>query len=230
MRLMTAAALTIAAFACSAPEPAAQQPATSQAAAAQAPAAPQDAAKATGSLPGGWKARLDDAAAKPDAIRVAAEENSVTFTTGPAGIYYKPGMKAEKDYTVSATFSQLKPSTEPQPYGLFVAGADLDKDTPRYTALLVRSDGNYQIESRTGGQTRVIVAWKAAPQMKEPKGVKTSNTLTIRALQGAVHFLIADKEVHQMPRARAGGDGVAGVRIGSGLSVQVNGLAVKKFP
>jgi len=233
MRLITAAMLTLAVLACSAPAPTAQQPAAQQPVTqpvSQTPAAPQDAARATGSLPQGWKARLDDAAAKPDAVRVAEEKNSLTFTTGPAGIYYKSDMKAEKDYTASATFSQLKPSTEPQSYGLFVAGVDLDKDTPRYTALVIRSDGKYQIETRTGAQTKVIVAWKAAPQMMEPKGVKTSNTLTIRALQGAVHFLIADKEVHQMPRERAGGDGLAGVRIGSGLSVQVNGLAVKKFP
>ena len=66
--------------------------------------------------------------------------------------------------------------------------------------------------------------------MIEPKGVKTSNTLTIRALQGGVHFLIADREVHQMPRERAGADGNAGVRIGSGLTVQVDKLEVKKFP
>ena len=33
-----------------------------------------------------------------------------------------------------------------------------------------------------------------------------------------------------MPRGRAGGDGIAGVRVGPNLKVQVNGLAVKKFP
>ena len=234
MRLITAAVLTTAALACSAPAPATQQPAAQQPAAqqpvSQTPAAPQSAVGATGALPEGWKARLDDASAKPDAVRVAAEKTSMTFTSGPAGIYYKPDMKAEKDYTVSATFSQLKPSAQPEGYGLFVAGADLDKDTARYTALVVRSDGKFQIQSRSGGQTRVIVPWKTAPQMMEPKGVKTSNTLTIRALQGAVHFLIGDREVHQMPRARAGGDGLAGVRIGSGLNVQVDGLDVKKFP
>jgi hypothetical protein len=219
MRLMIAAViLGIAAVGCS--DPAAQQP-----------AARGDAARATGALPDGWKARLDDVAAKPDAVRVAAEgKASLTFTSGPAGIYYKPDMKAEKDYTLSASFSELKTPATPQPYGLFVAGADLDKDVPRYTAFLVRSDGKYQIESRTGEKIAVVVPWTVARQMTEPKGVKTSNTLTIRALQGAVHFLIADREVHQMPRERAGADGIAGVRIGTGLHVQVDKLEVKKFP
>jgi hypothetical protein len=66
--------------------------------------------------------------------------------------------------------------------------------------------------------------------MMEPKGAKTSNTLTIRALQDAVHFLIGDKELHQMPRAKAGEDGIAGVRFGPGLSLQVSKFEKKKFP
>jgi hypothetical protein len=131
---------------------------------------------------------------------------------------------------VTATFSQLKPAVPPQPYGLFVAGADLDKDVARYTALLIRADGKYQIVSRNGAQTTTIVAWTVAKQMADPKGVKTSNMLSIRGLQGAVHFFVGEKEVHQMPRAKAGADGIAGVRVGSKLSVQVNDLSVKKFP
>jgi hypothetical protein len=197
---------------------------------AQQPAAPQDATKATGTIPADWKVRLDDTTAKPDAVSVAAEKDSLTFTTGPAGIFYKPGMKAEKDYEYTATFSQLQPTTTPQPYGLFAAGVDLDKDVPRYTALLIRADGKFQIVARNGAATRTIVDWRPAPQMADPKGTKTSNTLTIRGLQGAVHFLIGQYEVHQMTRTRAGGDGIAGVRIGPGLKVEVDKLSVKKFP
>ncbi|MEO6239669.1 MAG: hypothetical protein ABIQ52_21945 [Vicinamibacterales bacterium] len=198
--------------------------------AAQKTAAPPAANQATGPLPAEWKARLDDAAAKPDAVTVAAERESLTITTGPAGIFYKPGMKAEQDYDFTATFSQLQPSAAPQPYGLFIGGADLDKTVPRYTAFVIRSDGKYQITSRNGSRTVTVVGWRAAPQMADPKGVKTSNTLSIRGLRGAVHFLVGQREVHQMPRGKAGGDGIAGIRVGPNLKVQVNRLAVKKFP
>jgi hypothetical protein len=189
-------------------------------------------AKPAGALPAGWKAHLDDAAAAPDSVHVVAEKESMTFSGGPAGIYYKPDMKAEKGYTVSAAFSQLKPTPQPQPYGLFIAGTDLDK-APHYTALLIRSDGRYSIVSFPGGpdgKPRTIVNWTPAAAMADPKGVKTSNTLTIRAMQDAVHFLIAEREVHQMPRAAAGGDGIAGIRIGPGLNVQVDKFEIKKFP
>jgi hypothetical protein len=60
--------------------------------------------------------------------------------------------------------------------------------------------------------------------------VKPTNTLEVRALLGAVHFLIGDKEVHQMPRDKVGPDGIAGVRLGPGMNVQVTKLEVKKFP
>jgi hypothetical protein len=197
--------------------------------AAQQPAVPAPAKQATAAAPGDWKVRPDDPAAKPDAVSVANERESLTVTTGPAALVYKPGMKAEKDYDLTATFSQLQPSPAPQPYGLFVGGADLDK-TPRYTAFLIRSDGKFHITSWNGSRAVTIVDWRVAPQMADPKGVKTSNTLTIRGLRGAVHFLVGQREVHQMPRAKAGGDGIAGLRVGPNLKVQVNQLAVKKFP
>jgi len=197
---------------------------------AQQPAAPKGLKAAIGATPADWKVRLDDVKAPPNSVSVVAEQNSITITTGSAGIFYKPDMKAEKDYQVVATFSQLKPTVPPQPYGLFVAGAELDKTGPRYTALLIRADGKYQIVSRNGAQVKTIVDWSTAAQMADPKGIKTSNMLSIRGLQGAVHFFVGEKEVHQMPRAAAGPDGIAGLRVGSKLNLQINDLSVKKFP
>lgn len=192
-------------------------------------APPKDAAKPVSALPDGWKARLDDAQAK-DTGTVQVEKDAIVFSGGPGGLYYKPGMKAEKDYTAIAAFTQSKTLPAPQPYGLFVSGADLDKETRSYTALLIRQDGKYQIVTRSGDKDTVVVDWRAAAAMLEPKGVKPTNTLEIRAMQNAVHFLIGDKEVHQMPREKAGADGVAGIRLGPGLNVQVTKLEVKKFP
>lgn len=192
----------------------------------QTPAAP---GKAAGVLPDNWKARLDDPLAPANSASVAIERQSLKFASGPAGFFYKPNMRAEKDYELTATFSQLQPSVPPQPYGLFISGADLDKQIPRYTAFLIRQDGKFQIASRNGDTWVPTVDWTPADQMADPKGVKTSNTLSIRGLRGTVHFLIGDREVHQMARVRAA-DGLAGVRIGKGLHVQVDNLAVKKFP
>ena len=220
MRSTLAIFLAVVACACSSP------------AADQAPKPvdpPKDAAKPVSTLPDGWKARLDDATTK-DTGTVQVENDAVVFHGGPGGIYYKPGDKAEKDYTVIAAFTQATTLPAPQPYGLFVSGADLDKDTHRYTAFLVRQDGKFQIVSVNAGKQTVLADWRPAKAMVELKGVKPTNTLEVRALQDAVHFLIGDQEVHQLPRARVGQDGVAGVRLGPGLNVQVTKLDVKKFP
>lgn len=220
MRSTLAILLAVVACACSSP------------AADQAPKPvdpPKDKAKPVSTLPDGWKARLDDATAK-DTGTVQVENDAVVFNGGPGGIYYKPGDKAEKDYTVIAAFTQATTLPAPQAYGLFVSGADLDKDTHRYTAFVVRQDGKFQIVSVNAGKQTVLADWRPAKAMVELKGVKPTNTLEVRALQDAVHFLIGDQEVHQLPRARVGPDGVAGVRLGPGLNVQVTKFEVKKFP
>lgn len=227
MRTLTIA-LAVAAtalYTASAQKPAAAQPS----AAAQHQHDADQPIKGSGKMPDGWKVRFDDTAAKPEQVIVDEKDSTLAFTTGPAGIYYKPGMKAEKDYELTASFSQLKPSAHAEAYGLFIAGQDLDKDTQRYTYFLIRQDGKFLIKSRNGAETKAIVDWTDAPAMREPKGVKTSNTLQIRAAEDTVRFFVNDKQVHKLTRAQAGGDGIAGVRVNHNLNVQVGKLTLKKL-
>lgn len=184
----------------------------------------------SGKLPGDWKVRFDKPEATVETVDVKEETGALTFKTGPAGIYYKPGMKGEKDYEVSAAFSQLDPAELPEEFGLFIGGGDLDKDTQHYTTFLVRQDARFAIQKRTGAVTKNAVAWRAVPAMKEPKGVKTTHTLIIRAHENTVRFFIGDKEVAKLTRAQVGGDGIVGLRINHNLHVQVSKLAVKKRP
>ena len=183
-----------------------------------------------GKLPGDWNVRFDKPDAKPEMVDVKEEKDAITFKTGPAGIYYKPDMKAQGDYEVSASFSQLEPADLPEEFGIFIAGADLDKDTQRYTCFLVRQDATFAIQKRTGATTKSAVAWRAVPAMKEPKGVKTTNTLMIRAHGSTIRFVIGDKEVAKLTRTQVGGDGIAGLRINHNLHVQVSKFEVKKLP
>jgi hypothetical protein len=191
--------------------------------------ATQNQIHGNGKFPTGWKARFDDASAKPEDVIVEEKDAALTFTSGPAAIYYK-GDKAENAFDFTATFSQLKPTSMPEAYGLFIAGQDLDKDTQRYTYFLVRQDGKYTIKVRNGSATKTIVDWTNAPSMKEPKGVKTSNTLEIRATANSVQFVVDSKPVHAMTRDQVGPDGLAGVRINHNLNVQVSKLEIKKLP
>jgi hypothetical protein len=201
-------------------------------AAAQHQHDPDKTIKGTGKLPDGWQARLDDQAAKLDAVAVKVEKDTLTFTTGPAGIYYKADMKGSGNYDVAGTFSQLKPSVHPEAYGLFIGGSDLDKDTQRYTYFLIRQDGKFLIKSRDGATTKPIVDWTTAAPMKDANvakaGFKTSNELKIRVQGDHVSFSIGGTEVHQLPRAQVTTEGIAGIRINHNLEVQVAGFDLKK--
>jgi hypothetical protein len=193
---------------------------------------PDKAIKGTGKMPAGWQARLDDPSTKLEAVIVKEEKNALTFTTGPAGIYYRPDKKVTGNYEVAATFSQLKPSAHPEAYGLFIGGMDLDKETQRYTYFLIRQDGKYLIKSRDGATTKPIVDWTPAAPMKDAnvakQGFKDSNELAIRVQGDKVSFLIGGTEVHALPRAQVTTDGIAGVRINHNLEVQVAGFDLKK--
>jgi hypothetical protein len=180
----------------------------------------------TGGLPPGWHSRFDDKAAK-NKDGVKEEKDALTFAPGPAGLYWKSSMKAEKEYDLSAVFSQLKPSETPGIYGLFIDGQDLDKPSAHYTYFVIRQDGKFSIRSQSGASAKRIVDWLDAESMKEPKGVKTSNTLQIRTEGTTVRFLINDKQVYSLPHASVG-DGIAGIRVDRDVNVQVSKLTLKK--
>jgi hypothetical protein len=190
------------------------------------------AMKGIGKLPAGWKGRLDNPDVKPESVTVTNEGPSLKFTTGPdaAGIYYKSDMNQKGDYELSATFSQLKPSTQPEAYGLLIGGTDLDKPAAHYTYFVIRQDGKYSIASRNGDKTAAIVDWTDSAAMKDPKGTKTSNTLAVRAQGDEVHFLIGGKEVQKLTRAKADPAGIAGLRVSRDLNLQVDKLLMKPLP
>src|SRR6266513_2823509 len=75
-------------------------------------AGPDKPVTGSGKMPGDWKVRFDKPEAKVGMVDVQEEKDALTFKTGPAAIYYKPAMKAEKDYEVSAAFSQLEPAEQ----------------------------------------------------------------------------------------------------------------------
>ena len=130
--------------------------------------------------------------------------------------------KAGKNYELSAAFSQLKPSEHAEAYGLFITGQDLDKATQRYIYFLIRQDGKLSIRERNGATTKPLVDWREASPMEEPKGIKTSNTLMLRTAVRLRPLLHRRPQVYRMPRAQAGEDGIAGLRVNHSLEVQVS--------
>lgn len=181
----------------------------------------------------GWTARFD----RPDAQ--AAQQVSFRrmgtgyhVTAGPAAVYYDATQTASGDYTVSASFTQMKAPTHPEAYGLFVGGQGLQGASPAYVYFVVRGDGKYLVKHRANAtDVHTLVNWTASPALKTagPDG-KATNALQIRVAADSVRFVANGTPVAAVARGGMLGAmaGTAGIRVNHNLDVHVDGFAVRK--
>ena len=181
-----------------------------------------------GTLPAGWKGRLDSGDKSLAGVKAAQMGGGVHFMTGPAGIYYKPADKMTGAYEAHATFTQMVPADHPEAYGLFIGGANLDAAAQKYTYFIVRQDGKYMIKRRAGADTPTVADWTDSPAIKKAdKSGKMSNTLAIDVGKDKVRFLVNGTEVTSVDAAKVDTAGTAGLRVNHNLNLHVEGFAAK---
>jgi hypothetical protein len=217
LAVLTAAALPLVA----------QQPNTKTKAADHAMADHDMAVAGGGTLPAGWAARTDNAAAMTN-VKFVSMGSGFHVTLGPATVLYRAADNAAGPFHTLATFTQTKAPTHPEGYGLFVGGQNLNAATQQYTYFLVRGDGKYLIKRRDGANTSVIKDWTDSPAVvKADSAGKATNMLEIdnKSDPSTVTFKVNGQAVHSMP-ADATTKGIVGLRVNHNLDVHVSGFAL----
>jgi hypothetical protein len=181
-----------------------------------------------GTLPAGWKGRLDSGGASLAGVKVTPIGGALHFVSGAAGIYYRPTDAQTGAYAAAGTFTQMEPAAHPEAYGIFIGGADLDGPNQKYTYFLVRQDGKYLIKRRAGSSTPTIADWtdSSAIHKPDPSG-KMRNTLAVEVGRDKVRFLVNGAEVLSTDNSKVDTAGIAGVRVNHNLNVNIEGFTVK---
>lgn len=188
----------------------------------------------------GWKGRIDPQQAargrKLDEASLRTMGSGIHATGGPAAIYWNPANTGSGNYTVSATFTQMKKTANLEGYGLFVGGSNLDAANEAYGYFLIRQDGKFLINHRANDSTvHKMVPWTASSAIKpvDASG-KATNALEVVVGSDSVSFRANGVQLHAVPRSQLHmGDsspaapGIAGIRVNHGLDVHVDAFAVK---
>lgn len=194
------------------------------------------AATLVAQTPKGWKVRVDrsTSASDPDAA------GSVKFTTVGSGfqainpqaaVYWNPANTATGNYSYKGTFTQLKPSSHTNYYGLVFGGSDLEGAGQSYLYFTIGQDGSWLLKQRNGAGTQTI-AQQPNKAIKTPDATgKSTNALEVRVTADKIDYLVNGTSVHSTPKTRATAktDGTYGFRVNHALEVQVDGLSVTKL-
>jgi hypothetical protein len=193
----------------------------------------------------GWQGRIDAPAIKQgqtvNNARIEQKGNVLYVTTGPAIAYWNPSNMAAGNYTVRASFHEpefMNRYDHAHPYGLFVAGNDLNTDTASYLYCAAYGDGRFiirgfgpepfQMNGRRGG---------AAPSVNRAsgRGAPVTQDIAISVDANNVSCSINGTVVATYPKAEVLGagklkstDGIYGVRYAHNTEGTVTGLAMTK--
>ena len=178
-------------------------------------------------LPDGWRGKVDRANLTLDSVRFVGMGEGYHFTTGPAGVFWRPEDTARGEYRVHATFTQTRAPRHPEAYGLVFGARGLDADSLDYMYFLVRGDGKYTVKHRApNGDIHTIVDWTEheAVNKQDAEG-KATNALEVIVEDDGLGFNVNGREVHELPRVHMmNTDGVYGLRINHNLDVHVAGF------
>ena len=186
--------------------------------------------------PGHWKARYDDGTAASERRFVVMRPGWHVFA-GPGGLFWDPGRFASGAYAVNSTIF-LFPEGDPEQsgstrldssFGLFLAGGDVEGESPSYLAFEIRNDGRFRIAERSGGEENDLVSWTghdAVATLAADATGPLQNVLGVDVRGDRAVFYVNDIQVAELPDERLPLDGAIGLRAGAGLSLHITEIAI----
>ena len=186
--------------------------------------------------PAGWKVHIDRStnAQDPDnksGVMFMSMGKGFHVSGGPAGTYWHPSNTAMGNYTLKGTFTQLKPSSHTNYFGLVFGGQNLDNGMQNYLYFTVAQDGTWLIKRREGDvNTQDVGRGTNAAVKKLDATGKSVNALEVRVMADKIDYVVNGTVVHSTPKTglTARTDGIYGVRSNHALEIMAEGLSVTK--
>lgn len=145
-------------------------------------------------------------------------------TMGPGGVLHAPGERLEGRFILEGELI-LFPDASENEYGVFIGGAGLDGEAARWTAFVVRADGQAAVIRSEGGATSMLMPWAAHAGVKaRVAGASAKNIVTVRAEPDSVRFLVNGTRIAAWPASAFATDGAYGFRIGRAVNLHITNL------
>jgi hypothetical protein len=196
------------------------------------------AAPLAAQAPAGLQLRLDHStnADDPDDVpnvTVTTSGSGFQVATGPAVTAWSDDNMAMGEYTLSATFTLMEPSSHVNYYGLVYGARDMEGAGQNYLYFLIAQDGSYLVKHRAGNETTHDIQGRTTHQavVAMDANGRSVNALEVRVGADETDFVVNGVVVHSAANSgmAARTDGIWGVRVNHVLpAVLVEGLGVTR--
>ena len=192
----------------------------------------------------GWTGKIDakEAAAglTLNSAKLAKDGKALHVTTGPAVTYWNPKNTAKGDYTVKATFTELKYmslNNHPHPYGVMIAGNDLGTDQQSYLYCAAYGNGKFIVRGfgpepfQMNGRGAEDPAVNKAAGVGQPVTQEIAVSVKGDKVECSINNKVVasyDKSSLVAPGKLKSTDGVYGIRFAHNTEATVTGLKMTK--
>jgi hypothetical protein len=186
----------------------------------------------------GWTGKIDAASAKQGRTindsKFAQAGQDFHLEVGPAASYWNPKNVAKGDYTVKATFKNVKSEAgHPHSAGLFIAGQAMDTENPTYVYCVAYTDGSFLVRQFNGTPKPAQLAAKTAnPAVKGPDASGgATNDIAWVVKGGKADCQINGTSVGSYDLATlklSSLDGIYGIRVTHNMNLDVAGFGMTK--